>query len=97
MNNIFEIINNEMFLIGLTGFCILLFLLYIISLVKLIKMKKEYKEFMQKLGNGTNIKEILDKHIEKINKTIAKNEELEKFCVNLDSDIKNCIKKVRNI
>ena len=60
-------------------------------------MKRDYKEFMKKLGNGTNIEEMLNKHIEKINKTITKNEELEKFCANLDADIKHCIQKVRNI
>ena len=49
---------------------------------------------MEKIGNGTNIEEILEKHIDRINKTIAKNDELEKFCVKIDSDIKNCIQKV---
>lgn len=97
MDNVFEIINNEVFLLGLTVFCIFIFLLYIITAVKLMKMKKDYKEFMKKLGNGENIKVILDNHIEKINKTITKNEELERFCANLDSDIKRCIQKMRNI
>ena len=60
-------------------------------------MKIDYKEFMQKLGNGTNIEEMLNKHIEKINQTIKKNEELEKFCNSLDTDIKHCIQKMRNI
>ena len=60
-------------------------------------IKKNYKNFMQKLGNGGNIEEILDKHIEKINKTITKNEEIEKFCKSLDTDIKRCVQKVRNI
>lgn len=83
-----------MFILGLTGFCALLFLLYIINLIKLIKIRKEYKKFMLKLGNGNNIEEMLNKHIEKINKTITKNEELEKFCNNLNSDIKHCIQKV---
>ena len=97
MDNILQIINNEIFLLGLAVFCIILFLLYIVTIVKLIKMKKDYKEFMKKLGNGENIKIILDNHIEKINKTIAKNEELERFCTNLDLDIKRCIQKMRNI
>ena len=83
-----------MFPIFIVGICILLFVLYIINFIKLNKIKNEYKSFMQKLGNGSNIAEILDKHIDKINKTIAKNEELEKYCANLDSDIKNCIQKV---
>ncbi len=86
-----------MFIIGLTAFCLILFLLYIGNCIKFRKIRKEYKAFMKKLGNGANIEEILDKHIEKINKTITKNEELEKFCTNLDSGMKNCIQKVRNI
>ena len=88
---------SEMFIIYLTSFCIIIFLLYIANLAKLAKLRKEYKNFMQKLGNGTNIEDMLNKHIEKINKTITKNEELEKFCTNLDSDLKRCIQKMRNI
>ncbi len=95
MNNIFEIINNQNFILGLVGFCLLLFILYLVNLIKVVKLKKEYKNFMNKLGNGANIQEILESHIEKINKTITKNEELERFCKNLDSDIKNCIQKMR--
>ena len=94
MDIILEFAKNEMFTVGIAAFCILLFLLYIINLVKMTKIKKEYKIFMQKLGNGENIQDILDKHIEKINKTITKNEELENFCLNLDRDIKRCIQKV---
>ena len=94
MDIILEFAKNEMFTVGIAAFCILLFLLYIINLVKMTKIKKEYKIFMQKLGNGENIQDILDKHIEKINKTITKNEVLEKFCLNLDRDIKRCIQKV---
>lgn len=71
-----------------------MFILYIINLVKLSKIRKEYKKFIEKVGEGTNIEEILEKHIDRINKTIAKNDELEKFCVKIDSDIKNCIQKV---
>lgn len=97
MDTILEITKNEMFILGISGVCILLFLLYIINLIKLSKIRKEYKEFMAKLGNGKNIEEILNRHIEKINKTITKNEELEKFCNNLDADIKHCIQKIRNI
>ena len=95
LDNILEIVKNDMFVLGLAVFCVLLFFLYIINLVKLRKIKKNYNEFMTKLGNGNNIEEILDKHIEKINKTITKNEELEKFCNNLNADIKHCIQKVR--
>lgn len=94
MDNIIEFMNNEKYIIGVTAFCAIMLLLYIINLIKLSKIRKEYKIFMEKLGNGSNIQELLDKHIERINKTITKNEELEKFCFNLDRDIKRCIQKV---
>lgn len=97
MDTILEFMNNDMFLLGLTGFSILLFLLYLVNYIKLRGIRKEYKEFMLKMGNGTDIKEILDKHIDKINKVVTKNEELERFCIGLDRDIKYCVQKVRNI
>lgn len=94
MDTILEITKNEMFLPIISGVCIIMFFLYLINIIKLVKMKKEYKTFLEKLGNGTNIQEILDKHIDKINKVVTKNEELEKFCVNLDAGIKHCVQKV---
>ncbi len=97
MDNIFEFMKSDMYIIYLSIFCIIIFLLYIINFFKLIKIKKEYKKFIKKLGNGENIQEILDKHIDKINKVITKNEELNKFCIDLNNDMKNCIQKVRDI
>ena len=97
METVLEIIKSDMFLVGIICFCFILFLLYMINIIQLRKMKKEYKEFMEKLGNGTNIEDMLNKHIEKINKTITKNEELEKFCKSLDSEMAQCIQKIRNI
>ena len=94
MENILEFIKTDLYLLILSGIIVIIFILYIANLIKLIKIKKEYKKFMEKVGDGTNIAEILDKHIEKINKTIAKNDELEKFCVKVDTDIKHCIQKV---
>lgn len=94
MENILEFIRTDTFLLILTGIILVMFILYIINLVKLNKIRKEYKNFMKKVGEGTDIEEILEKHIDRINKTIAKNDELEKFCIKIDSDIKNCIQKV---
>lgn len=94
MSIILDFIKTDLFLLIIFGMLIVLFILYIINVVKLNKIKKEYKKFMIKVGNGTNIEEILEKHIDKINKTITKNEELEKFCIKIDNDIKNCIQKV---
>lgn len=101
MENIFEtfleFIRTDSFLIILLGSMIILLILYITNLIKLHRIRKEYKKFINKLGNGVNIEEILDKHIDRINETINKNKELEKLCLKVDSDIKNCVQKVRNL
>ena len=81
MENILEIIRTDTFLLALVGIIFIIFMLYIVNCIKLSRIRKEYKKFMEKIGNGTNIEEILEKHIDRINKTIAKNDELEKFCV----------------
>ena len=94
MDSILEFLKDDMYIFYLTCFCIIIFLLYIINLFKLMKIRKEYKNFLKKLGNGENIQEILEKHIDKINKTITKNEELDKFCKDLNNDIKHCIQKI---
>ena len=94
MENILEFIRTDTFLLAILGIIFIIFMLYIVNCIKLSRIRKEYKKFMEKIGNGTNIEEILEKHIDRINKTIAKNDELEKFCVKIDSDIKNCIQKV---
>ena len=94
MDTILSFIRTDNFLLILSGLIYLLFILYVINIIKLRKIRKEYKKFMEKVGNGTNLEEILGKHIDKMNKVIAKNEELQDFCVRLDTDMKNCIQKV---
>lgn len=94
MDIILSFIRTDNFLLILLGLICLLFILYVINIIKLRKIRKEYIRFMEKLGNGTNLEEILGKHIDKMNKVIAKNEELQDFCVRLDTDMKNCIQKV---
>ena len=94
MDAIVSFIRTDNFLLILSGLICLLFILYVINIIKLRKIRKEYKKFMEKVGNGTNLEEILGKHIDKMNKVIAKNEELQDFCVRLDTDMKNCIQKV---
>ena len=94
MDTILSFIRTDNFLLILSGLICLLFILYVINIIKLRKIRKEYKKFMEKVGNGTNLEEILGKHIDKMNKVIAKNEELQDFCVRLDTDMKNCIQKV---
>ena len=94
MDAVLSFMRTDEFLLALSVVILFIFILYITNIIKLNKIKKEYKRFMEKVGNGTNLEEILEKHIDSMNKVIAKNEELQEFCVRLDTDIKNCIQKV---
>lgn len=89
-----EFIKTDSFLLILFGTIIILFILYITSIIKLHRIRKEYKNFINKLGNGVNIEEILEKYIDRINETISKNKELQELCIKIDADIKNCVQKV---
>ena len=89
-----DFIKTDSFLIILLGAIIILLILYITTIIKMHRIKKEYKIFINKLGDGVNIEEIIEKHIDKINETINKNKELEKLCMKIDSDIKNCVQKI---
>ena len=91
---VLSFIKTDMYLLILSGIVLFIFILYIMNIIKLNKIKKEYKKFMEKVGNGTNLENILEKHIDRMDKVIAKNEELQDFCVRLDTDIKNCVQKV---
>ena len=94
MEELLEFMKTDSFNMILLGAIAVLFILYIVTCIRFGMLRKQYKKFMKKLGNGEDIQEILDKHIEKINKTITKNEEIEEFCKKIDTDIKNCIQKV---
>lgn len=97
MDSFLEFIRTDLFSIILLVVVIILLILYIVNNIKLSKIKREYKKFMEKIGHGKNIEDILEKHVDRINKAITKNEELETFCNKIDLDIKNCIQKIRYI
>lgn len=94
MENILEFMRTDLFLIILAVSVLVIFILYIINVIKLSKIRKSYNEFMNKVGNGKDLEEILENHIDKINKTISKNDEIEKYVEKIDNDIKQCVQKV---
>lgn len=62
--------------------------------LKLRKINRNYNVFMKKVGKGENIDEMLRQHIKKVEEVEVKNDELEKYCNRLDSEIATCIQKV---
>lgn len=94
MEMIFDFLNTDVFLIGIVVIIAILLLLYINTTVKLSKLRKSYKEFMKRLGNGNNIEEMLKNYIETVDKVEKQNQELQKYCIQIDKNMGKCIQKV---
>ena len=91
LNNFF---NSQTFIYMVLGFNILFFILYFSNSIKLKKLNNNYKKFMKKLGNGNNIEDILKNYINRVEKIEHKNEEIIKYCSNLEKEISLSIKKI---
>ena len=66
MEEILNFIKTDTFFISLIVIIFILFILYIANTIKLSKIRKSYKEFMKRLGNGSNIDEMLREYIKKV-------------------------------
>lgn len=94
MEEILNLLKTDTFLIIMLCGLILMILLYLINIIKLSKLKKNYKSFMNKIGNGNNIQETIEKYIEKINEVQKENNDLKNYCKQLDNTIKTSIQKI---
>ena len=89
-----EFLRSDIFLYIILAVNCLLLILYVVTTIKTSKTKKEYKKFMKKLGNGTDIEEILKDQVEKMDKLNLKLTEVSTYCKRLDEEKKDCVQKV---
>ena len=94
MEEIMSFFKSDTFIIALVGINIILFCLCIANMVRLSKTKKEYTKFMKKIGNGSNIDQILKEYIEKVDKVSKENKELLEYCKKIENEKMKCIQKV---
>lgn len=94
MEEILNFLRSDVFLIALVVIVFIIFILYIINVIKLAKMRKSNKEFMEKLGNGTNLEEMLKKYIQTVEKVEKENKNLADYCKKLDNHMGKCLQKV---
>ena len=73
---------------------IIFILLFLYLLFKNAKTQKEYKEFMKKLGNGKDIEQMLNNHLDKVNFVEKQNEEILDYCRKIDSNFTKTISKI---
>ena len=94
MENLLELLKTEEYLlISCILNCILL-TVTIINIIMLTKTNKKYIKFMKKLGNGTNLDEMLKDYLEDVKEIKQDNSEIKAYYTKLDSDIASCIQKI---
>lgn len=94
MQGILEFLKTDNYLLILSAITIVLFIGFLAVLISNIKLNNRYKRFMNKLGNGKNLEEDLEKYMYKVDRVEKQNAEISNFCRNLDEDLSKCIQKI---
>ena len=94
MSNFIEILNNELCIAIFLISYLLLFIITVFSFIKMYKLNKEYKRFMIKLGNGTNLSDMLSIYINQVERINNENKEIRAYCEKINNDIEGCIQKI---
>ena len=87
-------VRTDTFLYIILGVNVLLLFLYVITAINSSKTKKQYKTFMKKLGNGSNIEEILKEQLGKIDNLENTTKSLTTYCKKLEDKTDKCVQKV---
>ena len=66
----------------------------IVVIIKMNNQTKRYKKMLEKLGNGSNIEQDIEKYLNKVEYIEKQNEEIINYCQNIENNIKNCIQKI---
>ena len=73
---------------------LILFISVVVSNLRINRIKKNSNEFMRKLGNSKDIKEDINKYMERIVDIEAALSETNTYCKQLDKQMENCMQKV---
>ena len=85
--------DSDYLILGLAGFCIILFILVIVNMVQTSKMKKKYKKFMSG-KNAKSLEEILVKRLNQIDSLVDANATNEKNIKKVVNNMKFTFQKV---
>ena len=94
MENLLEILKTDNYLLISFTINIILIITMIINIIMLTKINKKYISFMKKLGNGSNLDEMLKDYLRDVKEIKQDNSEIKAYYTKLDSDISSCIQKV---
>ena len=85
--------DSDYIILGLAGFCIVLFILVIVNMVQTSKMKKKYEKFMSG-KNAKSLEETLVKKLNQIDSLVEANAANEKNIKNVVNNMKFTFQKV---
>lgn len=85
--------DSDYIILGLAGFCIILFILVIVNMVQTSKMKKKYKKFMSG-KNAKSLEETLEKRLNQIDSLVEANAANEKNIKKVVNNMKFTFQKV---
>lgn len=94
MENLISVIDNSYVILGIILVNIILLILYISNNIKLRRINKEYSNFMKKIGKGENLEENLKVYINRVEKVEKDNNEILKYCEDLNKELSKSIRKV---
>ncbi len=91
MGNNFNLIQNTDFVAILL---IALIAIVIVETILVLLIHKRYVSFMKKIGNGSNLDELLKKYLNDVEQVKKDNIEIKNYYTKLDQDIAACVQKV---
>lgn len=94
MDNLLEFVRTEDFLLFVFFMLVILIILAIVNIMFMINTNRKYLKFMKKLGNGSNLDEMLKKYLEDVKEIKKDNSEIKAYYTKLDHDIDCCIQKI---
>ena len=89
-----KFLHSDLFLIMIFILNIILLIWSIISNIRIKNIHNNYKNFMEKLGDGKNIKEDLEKYMTRVSTTEDEIRKLSVYYKDLDKKTKKCLQKV---
>jgi hypothetical protein len=89
-----DIIKTDAFLIVLLCANVVLLIAFVINSIIINKQKKHYSSFMKNISNGGNIEEMLVKYINKVEEVSKKNNQIEAYVKDIDTQVSTCIQKI---
>ena len=94
MESLLEFVKTDDFLVITFILLIVFIVLTLINIVLVINANRKYLRFMKKLGNGSNLNEMLKEYLRDVKEIKRDNSEIKAYYTKLDHDIDGCIQKI---